>query len=126
MAAMSLSFKDLYRFDEFELDPSRRTFVRGGTPVLISPKAFEVLAYLVSTPGRVVTKEELLRAVWPDSFVEESNLAQHISSLRKALADRSNYIVTLPGRGYQFTAKVQTRASADWLAEKQPGDILVD
>jgi TolB-like protein/DNA-binding winged helix-turn-helix (wHTH) protein/Flp pilus assembly protein TadD len=126
MAAMPLSFKDLYRFDEFELDPSRRTFVRGGTPVLISPKAFDVLAYLVSNPGRVVIKEELFRAVWPDSFVEESNLAQHISSLRKALADRSNYIATLPGRGYQFTAKVQTRAAADLLAEKQPGDILVD
>jgi TolB-like protein/DNA-binding winged helix-turn-helix (wHTH) protein/Flp pilus assembly protein TadD len=125
MAAMPLSFKELYRFDEFELDPSRRTFVRNGTPVLISPKAFEVLAYLVSNPGRVVIKEELLKAVWPDSFVEESNLAQHISWLRKALADRSNYIVTVPGRGYQFTAKVQTRASADLFPEEQPGDILV-
>ena len=122
---MPLSFKDLYRFDEFELDPSRRSFVRNGTPVLISPKAFEVLAYLVSNPGRVVIKEELLKAVWPDSFVEESNLTQHISWLRKALTDRSDYIVTVPGRGYQFTAKVQTRSPADSFPEQPAGDVLV-
>ncbi|MGA2812451.1 MAG: winged helix-turn-helix domain-containing protein [Candidatus Acidiferrum sp.] len=110
---MPLSFKDLYRFDEFELAPPKRAFARNGTPVVISPKAFEVLTYLVANPGRVVTKEELLSAVWPNSFVEESNLAQHISWLRKALADRANYIVTVPGRGYQFTAAVRAEAPVD-------------
>jgi TolB-like protein/DNA-binding winged helix-turn-helix (wHTH) protein len=110
---MPLSFEDLYRFDEFELDPSKRAFARNGTPVVVSPKAFEVLTYLVANPGRVVTKEELLGAVWPNSFVEESNLAQHISWLRKALADRANYIVTVPGSGYQFTAAVRAEAPVD-------------
>jgi TolB-like protein/DNA-binding winged helix-turn-helix (wHTH) protein/Tfp pilus assembly protein PilF len=105
---MPLAFKGLYRFDEFEVDPSKRAFLRSGTPVLISPKAFDVLLYLVANAGRVVTKEELLRAIWPDSFVEESNLAQHVSWLRKGLADKSNYVVTVPGRGYQFTAEVRT------------------
>ncbi|MGO8791503.1 MAG: winged helix-turn-helix domain-containing tetratricopeptide repeat protein [Terriglobia bacterium] len=118
---MSLYIRELYRFDDFELDPSRRTFLRNGTPVLVSPKAFDVLTCLVANPGRVVTKDELLKAVWPDSFVEESNLAQHISWLRKALADRSKYIVTVPGRGYQFTATVQTEP--DPPPAKQHGEI---
>ncbi len=122
---MALSFKGLYRFEEFELNPSGRAFLRNGKPVLISPKAFEVLTYLVINPGRVVTKEELLQAVWPDSFVEESNLAQHISWLRKALGDRSNFIVTVPGRGYQFTAQVQAQSPPESFPEAQSGDILV-
>src|ERR1700678_964849 len=109
---MPLAFKGLYRFDEFEVDASKRAFLRNGAPILISPKAFEVLLYLVANPGRVVTKEELLHAVWPDSFVEESNLAQHVSWLRKRLADKSNYVVTVPGRGYQFTAPVRTEVPA--------------
>jgi len=122
---MSLSINKLYRFDEFVLDPARRTFARNSKSVSISPKAFDVLAYLVSNPGRVVTKEELLKAVWPDSFVEEGNLAQHISWLRKALGDASNDIVTVPGRGYQFTAQVRTESPADLLSETQAGDMLV-
>ena len=122
---MSLSFRGLYRFDGFELSPSGRAFLRNGKPVAVSPKAFEVLTYLVINPGRVVTKDELLKAVWPDSFVEESNLAQHISWLRKALGDKSNYIVTVPGRGYQFTAKVQAESPPESFPEAQAGDILV-
>ena len=122
---MPLPLKGLYRFNEFELNPSERTFLRNGRPILVSPKAFEVLTHLVSNPGRVVTKDELIQAVWPDSFVEESNLTQHISLLRKALRDKSNYIATVPGRGYQFTAKVQAEAAAELRPEKQPGDILV-
>jgi DNA-binding winged helix-turn-helix (wHTH) protein/tetratricopeptide (TPR) repeat protein len=122
---MSLSVNKLYRFDEFVLDPSKRTFAHNGKPVSISPKAFDVLTYLVSNPGRVVTKEELLKAIWPDSFVEEGNLAQHISWLRKSLGEGSDDIVTVPGRGYQFTAQVQTESPADLLPAIQPGDTLV-
>jgi TolB-like protein/DNA-binding winged helix-turn-helix (wHTH) protein len=119
---MSLASKDLYRFDEFELDPSRWALERNGAAVTVSPKAFEVLTYLVNNPGRVVTKEELLKAVWPDAYVEESNLSQHISWLRKAFGDRSNYIVTVPGRGYQFTASVQVQAHSDSLAKRRDSD----
>ena len=122
---MPTFFKGLYRFGEFELNPSGRVFKRNGAPVLISPRAFEVLICLVTNAGRLVTKEELLKAVWPDSFVEESNLTQHISLLRKALGDKSHYIVTVPGRGYQFTAKVQADVPAEFPAAKQRGDILV-
>src|SRR5579863_9208862 len=122
---MSLSFEGLYRFDEFELNPSARAFLRNGMPILVSPKAFEVLTYLVINPGRVVTKDELLKAVWPDSFVEEGNLAQHISWLRKAMGDRSHYIVTVPGRGYQFAAKVRAESPQDSIPDAQPGNILV-
>jgi DNA-binding winged helix-turn-helix (wHTH) protein/tetratricopeptide (TPR) repeat protein len=122
---MSLPINNLYRFDDFVLDPSKRTFARRGEALSVSPKAFEVLTYLVRNPGRVVTKDELLKAVWPDSFVEEGNLAQHISWLRKALGDRSNDIVTVPGRGYQFTAPVRTEPMADLFPEKQPGDTLI-
>jgi DNA-binding winged helix-turn-helix (wHTH) protein/Tol biopolymer transport system component len=104
---MSRVISGVYRFDEFELSPVRRIFARNGMPVSISPKAFEVLNYLVAHPGRVVTKDELLKAVWPESFVEESNLSQHVFALRKALGDRAGCIVTVPGRGYQFTAQVQ-------------------
>jgi DNA-binding winged helix-turn-helix (wHTH) protein len=70
---MSLLLSDVYRFDEFELVLSSRAFSRSGTQLPLSPKAFEVLTHLVINPGRVVTKEEILKAVWPESFVEESN-----------------------------------------------------
>ena len=99
---------DAYRFDEFELSRSRRTLLRNGQPVSLLPKTFEVLSYLVENPGRVVSKEELLKTAWPESFVEENNLTQHISLLRKALGDRSGFVVTIPGRGYQFTAQVSS------------------
>jgi len=120
---MSLVISDVYRFDEFELSPAQRTFARNGKHVSISPKAFEVLAYLVANPGRVVTKDELLKAVWPESFVEESNLSQHVFALRKALGDRASCIVTIPGRGYQFTAQVQAPVQPEAaLVAGQRGD----
>src|SRR5580698_2518663 len=103
---MSFPLRDLYLFDEFELSRSRRTLLRNGQPVSLLPKTFEVLSCLVSNPGRIVAKDEILKSVWPESFVEENNLTQHISLLRKALTDRASYIVTVPGRGYQFTADV--------------------
>ena len=127
---MLLSANRLYRFDEFELDPSRRVLSRNETPVALTPKAFDVLSYLVLNPGRVVTKDELLKSIWPDSFVEEGNLAQYISALRKSLGDKSRLIATVPGRGYQFVAQVyavevETGISAEALPEARAGDIYV-
>ena len=104
---MSLIGNGIYRFDEFELDPTSRTFSRKGAQIPLYPKAFEILIYLAANPGRVLTKEEIFQAVWPESFVEEGNLARQVSSLRRALGDRSACIATVPGRGYQFTAQVQ-------------------
>ncbi|MGB0066125.1 MAG: winged helix-turn-helix domain-containing protein [Terracidiphilus sp.] len=104
---MLLSGKELYRFDAFEVDYIQRAFRRDGQQLSLSPRAFDVLLYLVEHPARVVSKEELMRAVWPASFVEESNLAQHIYAIRKALGDRAGLIATVPGRGYQFAAQVR-------------------
>lgn len=107
---MFLSLNALYRFDEFELNLLRRTLFRNGEEIALLPRTFDVLACLVENPGRVVAKEEILKAVWREAFVEENNLTQHISLLRKALADRARCIATIPGRGYQFTASVAADA----------------
>jgi DNA-binding winged helix-turn-helix (wHTH) protein/tetratricopeptide (TPR) repeat protein len=104
---MSLVAQRNYRFDDFELRVSSRALFRRGQEVSVGSKAFEVLVCLVESAGKVVTKDELISTVWPDSFVDESNLAHHIFALRKALGDRSAFIKTIPGRGYQFTAIVQ-------------------
>ncbi len=103
---MLATSKSIYHFGEFHLEPGARLLARKGQRVPLGSKAFEVLLCLVRHPGEVVTKDELLKTVWPNSFVEENNLSQHIFSLRKALTDRADYIVTVPGRGYQFTGRV--------------------
>ena len=77
----------LYRFGQFVLDPRKRTLSRADSSVCLTPKAFDVLLFLVRNPHRLVTKEELLQSVWRDTFVEEGNLTQYISHLRKALGD---------------------------------------
>src|ERR1700723_3275352 len=99
----------LYRFGQFVLDSGRRTLSCADSPVSLTPKAFDVLLFLVQNPNRLVTKEELLQAVWGDTFVEEGNLKQYVSHLRKALGDNSEdarLIVTIARKGYQFTAHV--------------------
>jgi eukaryotic-like serine/threonine-protein kinase len=110
----------LYCFGEFVLDPRRRTLSCAGSPVSLTPKAFDVLLFLTQNPNRLVTKEELLLAVWGDTFVEEGNLTQYISHLRKALGDNSEetrLIVTIARKGYQFTARVTVVAEAANSAE---------
>jgi len=107
---------NLYQFGEFVLDPARRTLSRADSAVSLTPKAFDVLLVLAQNPNRLVTKEELLQAVWGDSFVEEGNLTQYISHLRKALDDDSEdtrLIVTIARKGYQFTARVTVAEAAD-------------
>jgi DNA-binding winged helix-turn-helix (wHTH) protein/tetratricopeptide (TPR) repeat protein len=110
---MSLLLNNLYRFDEFVLDPANRSLARNGMGIPLSAKSCQVLTYLVANPGRVVTKDELLKAVWPESFVEESNLPGYVSGLRKALTDRASLITTVPGLGYKFTGIVETEAPPD-------------
>src|SRR6202453_4096045 len=122
---MSFTEQGIYRFDELELDPSRRMFSHYGAQIPLYPKAFEILIYLASNPGRVVTKEEIFKAVWPESFVEEGNLARQVSSLRKALGDRSDCIATVPGRGYQFAARVEKAPSAGPVSQGGTEDILI-
>jgi DNA-binding winged helix-turn-helix (wHTH) protein/tetratricopeptide (TPR) repeat protein len=110
---MSFPINNLYRFEEFTLDPANRSLTRSGQVIPLSAKSCQVLTYLVRNADRVVTKDELLKAVWPESFVEESNLPGYVSGLRKALTDRSSLIATVPGLGYKFTAVVTSGAPPD-------------
>jgi DNA-binding winged helix-turn-helix (wHTH) protein len=112
----SLANGYLYRFGPFALDSRKRTLSRSDSPVSLTPKAFDVLLFLAQNPNRLVTKEELLQAVWGDTFVEEGNLTQYIYHLRKALGDNSEdarLIVTIARKGYQFTADVTVAEAAD-------------
>jgi predicted ATPase/DNA-binding winged helix-turn-helix (wHTH) protein len=100
----------IYTFGRFQLDTAERRLTRAGQPVPLTPKAFDTLLVLVLNNGRVMTKDEIMRAVWPDGFVEESNLAFNISTLRKALGEGQNgerYIETVPKLGYRFVMAVQ-------------------
>ena len=109
----------VYRFGPFVLDPASRSLVREEQPVPITTKVFETLVVLVENRGRVVTKDELLLRLWPDTTVEEANLAQNISTLRKALEDNPKdhrYIATIPGRGYSFVADVTEVAKQQNMA----------
>ncbi len=101
--------RSLYEFGSFRVDPVRRRLLRNQEQVPLTPKAFSILLILLERRGGVVEKEELIQAVWPDTFVTEANLTQNVSSLRKALGERANdhhYVVTVPGRGYSFVADV--------------------
>jgi DNA-binding winged helix-turn-helix (wHTH) protein/TolB-like protein len=107
---------NLYHFGQFVLDPRRRMLSRADSPVSLTPKAFDVLLFLAQNPNRLVTKEELLQAVWGDTFVEEGNLTQYISHLRKALGDNPEHtrlIVTIARKGYQFTTDVTVAEAVD-------------
>src|ERR1700681_4696597 len=102
--------KVIFEFGSFRLNPAERLLLRGQTPIHLPPKAFDALVLLVENRGHLLEKDELLRKVWPDTFVEESNLAQHISALRKALQDRgdgSRYIEPVPTLDYRFIAEVR-------------------
>src|SRR5688572_4593853 len=96
-----------FRFGPYVVDPRRRLLWRHGSLVPLTAKALEILDTLLQLRARVVTKEELLAQLWPDTAVGENTLTRHISTLRKALDERPgqhHYIVTIPGHGYQFVA----------------------
>jgi eukaryotic-like serine/threonine-protein kinase len=108
---MNTDPKVVYEFGPFRMDPDKQVLLRDGQLIAVTPKAFETLLVLVRRGREVVSKDELLKEIWPDSFVEEANLSQHIFRLRKALGDSpegERYIVTLPGRGYRFAVPVRT------------------
>ena len=100
----------LYEFGAFRLDPAERVLARNGERISLAPKAFDTLFILVQHSGHVLTKDELLKTLWPDSFVEENNLTQQISQLRRALGEGTNgpsYIETVPKLGYRFIPEVR-------------------
>lgn len=102
--------KHVYEFGEFQLDAQQKILLRDGERIPLHPKTFATLLALVESGGAVITKDELLTQVWPDTFVEESSLTKNIALLRKALRnghDHSDYIETIPTVGYRFVAEVQ-------------------
>lgn len=101
--------KRLYEFGPFRVDPEKETLVRAGEIVPLTPKTFQILLVLVRHNREVVTKDELMKEVWPETFVEEANLSRNIFMLRKALGDSPQdhrYILTVPGRGYRLAESV--------------------
>jgi serine/threonine protein kinase/pimeloyl-ACP methyl ester carboxylesterase/DNA-binding winged helix-turn-helix (wHTH) protein/class 3 adenylate cyclase len=117
---MAKQARHVYEFPPFRLDPVERILWKNGGPVALTPKAFDTLVVLVENNRHVMTKEELLELIWPDTYVEETNLAQHISMLRRVLGEKPDggqFIETVPKRGYRFVSTVRqlklepTRAS---------------
>jgi DNA-binding winged helix-turn-helix (wHTH) protein len=120
---MSKLGQHFYEFGPFQLDPVKRIVLREGTPVPLTPKTFDTLLVLVQHRGQVLDKDGLMKTLWPDTVVEERNLTQAISTLRKALGESPNehlYIVTIPGRGYQFVGNVKelVEEGAELVLEK--------
>lgn len=107
---MASRTKRFYEFGPFRVDANERILQRDGRPISLTPKAFDTLLILVVNSGHIVEKDELMRSVWPDSFVEEGNLTRNIFTLRRVLGETSNgeqYIETIPKRGYRFAASVK-------------------
>src|SRR5580700_9034550 len=107
---MDSPVKYLLEFGPFRVDPEQRLLLRDRQPIPLSPKAFDLLLVLAKRGGQVVLKDDLMKTLWPHTFVEESNLGQHVFQIRKALGERaqdSAYIVTVPGRGYRFAQSVR-------------------
>src|SRR4030088_2208761 len=114
----------IYVFGEWRLDPAEHLLLRNGDPVPLTPKVFDTLLLLVENAGRLVTKEEFMKRVWPDAFVEDLALVQNISQIRKALATQIGIeesvslqgtrviIETVPKLGYRFLAPVQVLIEA--------------
>ncbi|PYS70100.1 MAG: hypothetical protein DMF69_14680 [Acidobacteria bacterium] len=117
---MSPNCGHILQFKDFTIDTDQKVLLREGTPVALAPKVFETLLALIENHGRIVLKEELMKRLWPDTFVEEANLTFNIQQLRKSLGDNARspiYIQTVARRGYRFIAAVETLASEHCSAE---------
>lgn len=107
---MSAGVSEIYEFDGYRLDARKRLLTLDGEPIALMPKAFETLLYFLEHAGRTMEKDAILRTVWPDTVVEENNLTQNVSALRRIFGEKPGehrYIVTVPGRGYRFVADVR-------------------
>jgi DNA-binding winged helix-turn-helix (wHTH) protein len=119
---MMKSPRHCYEFGPFRLNPSERQLLREEQVMPLTPKVFDTLLLFVENNNLLLTKDEMIKRLWPDSFVEESNLAQNVSMLRRALGEQPNgrpYIETVPKRGYRFTGEVRL------CAEERRGELAV-
>ena len=102
--------QEIFEFGSYRLQPTERLLLRDGEPVPLTSKVFDLLVVLVENSGTLLERDHLLRTLWPDSFIEENNLTVNISNLRKLLAEdggQTQYIETVPKRGYRFVAEVR-------------------
>jgi DNA-binding winged helix-turn-helix (wHTH) protein len=128
---MSFVNKHLYQFKDFRLDTKEKILMRDNEPVSLTPKMFEMLSVLVENHGKLIQKEELMKKIWADSFVEESNLTFNIRQLRKVLGDDAQnptYIKTVPRHGYRFIAPVVeiTEEQSAETTENLPAELVTD
>jgi TolB-like protein/Tfp pilus assembly protein PilF len=110
-----------YEFEDFRMEVSKRLLFRQGQPVRLTPRVFDTLLVLVKRKGEIISKDDLMRAVWPDTAVEENNLNQNISTLRRALGENrgeNRYILTVPGQGYRFIPPVEVSGETQLAAER--------
>ncbi len=118
----------IYEFGGFRIEVEKRVLLRNGKPLALTPKVFDTLLYLVQGRGEVLEKEALMRVVWPDTVVEENNLNQNISTLRRVLGEKRGenlYISTVPGKGYRFAASVRSgNAGANRTRRRARGTTL--
>src|SRR5438477_8846060 len=123
---MSLAINHFHRFGEFTLDGDQKVLLRNDSPLPLAPKVFDTLLILLDNRGRIVQKEELMKHLWPNSFVEESNLTFNIQQLRKALGDNAReprFIETVARRGYRFIAEVKENSPTPLAAETELKEI---
>ena len=107
-ASATQTGKQIYGFGPFRADSDKQALSRDGQPIALTPKAFQLLIALVRRSNQTVSKDELMQSVWPDTFVEETNLTRNIFALRKALGEteQNRYIITVQGQGYRFAEEV--------------------
>jgi len=116
---MGQTIQVIYEFSGFQVDVAQRVLIRDADVVALPPKAFDVLSFLIQNRSRIVKKDELMKAIWPETFVEEGNLSHHIFVLRKALGDDPNgksFIQTIPRKGYRFVAAVKEASQPNGTA----------
>src|SRR5262245_2632254 len=116
--------KQIYEFGPYRLDAAERLLMHEGEAIQLQPKVFDLLLALVERHGRLLEKDELMKLVWPDAIVEEANLANNISILRKTLSENGQqFIETVPKRGYRFVAMVKEVVDErpEQTMEKQTG-----
>ncbi|WP_144021101.1 winged helix-turn-helix domain-containing protein, partial [Caballeronia sordidicola] len=109
---------------EFQIDLEMRTLLKNGEVVHVGSRAFDILAVVASAAGRLVTKDEMMNAVWPNTVVEENNLQVHMSALRKILGTDRDLILTVPGRGYRLLQRRKTVLSPETASQASGGRPL--
>src|SRR5258705_11014125 len=126
MSKLATKSHHTYSFNDFTIDLDRGCLLRGKQHVKLRPKVFEALKYLVENNNRLVTKAELIQAVWPDSFVTDDSLVQCLVELRRALGDEAQACIkTVPRRGYIFTAGVNQAGLEEPQAKKAKSTTVV-